>query len=222
MSKKRVLILMTVGLVGLSGCETLMTRNEIDNKRQMQDSVSSLQKSNAETNNRFSDLESDLRSVTGRIEVLENRTQNLQGDKEKSKSLAEQNTSEQNKKIQILQDEVTRLSEAVATLSAEITAIKAANESEAASSSVKKDSFDQAEELFEKKEWKKAVLTYQKFRDSNPKSKKFAEATYKIGVCFQELGMKEDAKTFFDEVITKFANSPEAKKAKTRLKNIKK
>ena len=51
-----------------------------------------------------------------------------------------------------------------------------------------------------------------------PNGKKYALATLKIGIAFQELGLKEDAKTFFDDVIAKNPNSPLAKQAKERLK----
>jgi TolA-binding protein len=47
-------------------------------------------------------------------------------------------------------------------------------------------------------------------------------ATYKIGVCFQELGMIEEAKAFYDEVIAKYPKSNEAAKATSRLKAMSK
>ncbi len=216
-------ILLPIFVLGLSGCESLMTRGEVEHKKQMQDSVVVLQKNSADLNNRFADIESDLRSLNGRIEVLENKQGLANKDREKQKSESESLMADQNKKVSVLQEEVTRLSEAVATLSAEMTALKTASVGESAGAPAgKKDLFDQAEESFEKKDWKKAVLSYQKYRDANPKSKKFADATYKIGVCFQELGMKDESKAFFDEVIAKFPNSAEAKKAKTRLKAFKK
>lgn len=215
--------LASFSILTLVGCDTLMTRGEVEHKKQMQDSVVVLQKNSADLNNRFADIESDLRSMNGRIEVLENRQGLANKDREKQRSENENQQAEQNKKMTALQDEVTRLSEAVATLSAEMTALKTAGGIEAGSSSSgKKDLFEVAEESFEKKDWKKAVLSYQKYRDGNPKSKRFAESTYKIGVCFQELGMKDESKAFFDEVIAKFPNSAEAKKAKTRLKSLKK
>jgi hypothetical protein len=41
-------------------------------------------------------------------------------------------------------------------------------------------------------------------------------------VSFQELGMADESKAFFDELIGKAAGSPEAKKAQYRLKAMKK
>lgn len=219
---KKQFVFFALAISILTACESLLTRSEVEHKRQMQDSVVVLQKNNADFSTRFSDIDSDLRSLNGRIEVLENK-QGLAGkDREKLRTDNEALLAEQDKKIVALQDEATRLSEAVASISAELTALKTASVTEATVSNVKKDLFDQAEESFEKKDWKKAAFTFQKFRDSNSKSKKFAEATYKIGYSFQELGMKDEAKSFYDEVIAKFPQSGEAKKAKARLKTLKK
>ncbi len=126
------------------------------------------------------------------------------------------------KKIQILQEEIGKLNEQVATLNSEVSALKASESNEKADRGTKKDYFEIADDHFSKKEWKKAIVSYQKFREANSKHKKFPEATYKIGICFQELGLKEEAKTFFDEVIAKYPNSAEAKKAKAHLKSLKK
>lgn len=204
-----------------------MTRSDLreaEQKRQMQDQVVNLQRSTADVNNRFADIEADLRNMNGRIEVLENRNSQLVQERDRARGQMEQAGLDQNKKIQILSDEVSRLNEQINALTSEMNAIKAAaTEGQAERASVaKKDTFEIAEELFDKKDWRKAILNYQKFRDANPKNKRFPEATYKIGVSFQELGMKDEARTFFEEVIARHPNSPEAKKARIRVKNLKK
>lgn len=218
------LILVTIGL---TGCETLMTRGDLretDQKRQFQDQVSTLQKSNADVGSRFADIEQELRSMNGRVEVAESKLSQNNQETIKSKALLEQSSQEHSKKIQILQEEISKLHEQVATLNSEMSALKAASaeSSERGDRGTRKDHFEIADDYFSKKEWKKAIVSYQKFREANGKSKKFAEATYKIGICFQELGLKEEAKTFFDEVVAKYPNSAEAKKAKIHLKSLKK
>ncbi len=226
---KNLNVLFIVGsLLLLSGCETLMTRGDIreaEQKQKVHDQVVTLQRNTAETNNRFSDIEDDLRSLNGKVEVLENRLSTSGQDKEKVRQMLEQQGMDSNKKLMILQEEVSKLNERMEAMSAELAAIKSAAMSEGGSDRVTaapKGAFEIAEELFVQKEWRKAILNFQKFRDANPKSKQFAEATYKIGVSFQELGMKDEARTFYEEVIAKFPNSGEAKKAKTRLKSLKK
>jgi TolA-binding protein len=89
------------------------------------------------------------------------------------------------------------------------------------SSKKKSDTYETAQDLFAKKEWKQAILNFQKYRDENPKGAKFADATYKIGVSFQELGMKDEAKTFYEEVLNKFPKSEDAHRAKIRMKGLK-
>jgi TolA-binding protein len=222
----RSLALLFTAFLSLTACENFLTRadvREAEQKKQMQDTVVHLQKNTADTNNRFSDIEADLRNLNGRVEVVENRVSQGNQDRDKQKANLEQTNAENGKKLQVLQEEVTKLTEQVGALTAEMTAMKsAAHEAAAAPPTAKKDLFEQGEENFDKKDWKKAILNYQKFRDSNPKSKKFPEATYKIGVSFQELGMKDEARTFLDELVAKYPNSPEAKKARVRLKNLKK
>lgn len=218
----------------LSGCETMVTRSEvreIEQKRQVQDQVVNLQRTHADTSNRFADIEGDMRELNGRLEVVENRMQQSQNEREKLRALAENSNSDSSKKVSILQEEIVRMQEQLNAVTAEMNSLKAAVAANAESASAaaaaeraaaKKDAFELAEEHFEKKDFRKAILNYQKYRDSNPKSKNFPEATFKIGASFQELGMKDEARTFFDEVISKFPNSSEAKKARTRLKSLKK
>jgi TolA-binding protein len=86
---------------------------------------------------------------------------------------------------------------------------------------VPKDPLDAAAEMFSGKKWKDAAAAFQKYREAFPKGKAYSDATYKIGVCFQELGLKDEAKSFYDEVVAKFPKSKEAKKARIRLKSLK-
>lgn len=206
----------------LTSC--LLTRTdvkEVEQKRQMQDQVVNLQKNTAETGSRFSEIENDLRQVNGRVEVLEDRLQKVSGEKDKSIQGTNELVADANKRTLTLQEEVTKLSQQVATLQAEMAAIKDVSVKPRAEKVEKKDAWNEAEDLFKSKDYKKAAMSYSKYRETNPKSKRMAEATLKIGVCFQELGLKEDAKAFYDEVIAKYATSNEAKKAKSRLKSLK-
>ena len=82
--------------------------------------------------------------------------------------------------------------------------------------------FQVAEVHFKNKEWKKAILSYQKYSEDSPKGKMVAEAKYKIGVSFQELGLKDEAIAFYEEVVAQFPATEIGKKAKFRLTQIKK
>lgn len=208
-------------LLFLSGC--LLTRSEVqetETKKVMQDQMSTMQKSTAEQNLRYSEIESDLRDLSGKTEVLDHKIGAIAQDREKFKKATDDQLAETNKKVDLLQEEVTKMQAQMGQLLNEISQ-KLNTPAPTVSNEGTKGPMEMGDELLNEKDFKKAVVYFQKFRDANPKSKKFAEATYKIGVCFQEMDMKDEAKTFFDEVISKFPNSTEAKKAKIRLKKTK-
>lgn len=222
---KFVFVLATTTLF-LTGC--LKTRNEVRESEQrqvMQQQVVTLQKTNADSSGRVADLEEDMRNLNGRVDVVENRlSQGNAGVESAMKSSAEQNR-DLAQKVAILQEALTKMEKDIYALNAELQAVraeKAAFAAEKASKQVKKDIYEVGQGFFDKKDWKQSILNFQKYRDENPKGAKFSEATYKIGVSFQELGMKDEAKTFYDEVLSKFPKSEEARRAKIRLKGLKK
>lgn len=86
----------------------------------------------------------------------------------------------------------------------------------------KLNSYETAQQLFENKEWKKAILNFHKYTDESPKGKLVPDAKYKIGLCFQELSMKEEAMAYFEEVAANYPNSEAGKKSKARLTKLKK
>lgn len=233
------LILTMVLAFSLAGC--LKTRNDVRESEQrnvMQQQVVSLQRNNADSSSRVLELNETIRDLIGRVEVLENRLQqnasasesNSRQNAETNKSLIQRNEVFQDalikmeKEMLLMRQEMAQLKAERAALEAQVSsAILNANSSNKLESSSKKQSaIEQAQSSFEKKDWKQAILQYQKYRDDNPKGGKFADATYKIGVSFQELGMKDEAKTFYDEVVNKFPKSDEARRAKIRLKGLKK
>lgn len=209
-------------LIGLSfvllmtGC--LQTRSELkqtDTKKTVQDQVITLQKNTADQTSRFTDIDSDLRNVNGRVEVLENRVAQYQAQAYEKQGADIQNLD---RKVTALQEEITRLNGMIENMTADMNAMKAGAQAKLPEPAGSQGNLGVADELFSKKEWRKAVLVYQKFRDLNPKSKRFPKATLRIGQCFLELGMKDDARTFFEEVIANFPKSEEAKQAKVLLK----
>jgi TolA-binding protein len=216
-----------VGLFAMTTLGCLKTRSEVkdtETRQNMQQQVVTLQKNTADSTNRFSELEEEVRLINGRTEVLENRlaVRGQETDKEK-KSLTDQNADLQ-RKFSLLQESMVKMEQQVGQLSTEVAALQAQvaahSSAPAASPASKKTSYDIAQELFNEKEWKKAASAFDKYRQDSPKGKNFADATYKIGVCFQELGMKDEARTFYEEVISKHAGTEEARRAKVRLKGL--
>jgi TolA-binding protein len=77
-----------------------------------------------------------------------------------------------------------------------------------------------ATQHFDNKKWEDAILAFEEYRKNNPKGAEYPEATLKIGMCFQNMSLKDDAKVFYKEVVEKFPKSKEASVAKTKLKKL--
>tara|TARA_Y100000590_G_C15714445_1_gene1011397 strand:- start:151 stop:867 length:717 start_codon:yes stop_codon:yes gene_type:complete len=86
---------------------------------------------------------------------------------------------------------------------------------------IQETTFLRAESYYAEKEYQKAIIDYSKFPEKYQKSKKLPKVLYKIGLSFEGLGKKSDAKLFYDELVRKFPKSAEAKKAKSKLKTKK-
>ncbi len=227
------LLLFALGMSALlTGC--LKTRSdvrEVEQKQVIQQEVTKLQRTNADASSRFADIEEEMRGLRGRVEVIEHHSGQSAQESEGVKRYASEQLADTNKKILLLQEGLGAMEKNLYQLNAEVNALKAEKAAMVAQASAaqvkaateaKKSSYEVGQEFFDQKDWKKAILNFQKYRDENPNGKKFPEATYKMGVSFQELGMKDEAKTFYDELVGKFPASNEAKKAKIRLKSIKK
>lgn len=70
--------------------------------------------------------------------------------------------------------------------------------------------------------YKKAVTSYQDLLTRFPKSHLIPEGLFKVGETLQAMGFEKDAKIFFEEITTKHAKSPFAKKAVQSLKSLSK
>ncbi len=71
---------------------------------------------------------------------------------------------------------------------------------------------------YDKKDYEKAIIALQEFVDNYPKSKILPSAIYFQGEALTALGKNDEAKLFFQELITKFPGSKEARDIKKRLK----
>ena len=212
-----------ISLGFLSGC-ALDTRSQVkqeDERTVIRKQVQNLQATTADVNSRFNDVEDDVRKANGRIEALETKlarsSQEQQGKSEKATQTIDAKLADNDKAYR----------EEFKALRAEIDSLKAQIESRrsletAAVVAQSKDPFGAAESKFASKNYKEAILDYQAYRRQNPSGKHFAAATYKIGASFQEMGMADEARAFYDEVISSAPKSKEAKSAQSKLKALKK
>ncbi len=83
--------------------------------------------------------------------------------------------------------------------------------------------FEQAKSMSDAKAkdaaFKQVILAYQVVLD-DAKSEKRDSALYKIGICFEQLGFKEEAGVFYNELVEKHPKSTLVADAKKRLKAL--
>lgn len=218
--KKWTSVVVVLSLLSFSlGC--LKTREDMEEQEQrqvMQQQVSSLQQRNADSSSKITEFESAIRETNGRIDTVDGKMRVRDQQMAQEMKLHADNQMELAKKMDLIQEEVVALQAQVQALQSELKTNKSDTKKPSTS---QKSSFDDGNEKFNQKDWKRAILAFQKFREDNPKSAKVPEAIYKIGVCFQELGMSNEAKAFYDEVVVKYPKSADAAKAKSRLRNLK-
>lgn len=163
-----------------------------------------------------------IRNLNGRVEVLENQITALAKEKESM-------TSQDSQKIVLLQEALAKMEAQLQKFETEVAPkpeeppAKSSDEAEGKTVVAKKlGTYESAEQYFAKQEWKKAILNFQKYTDESPRGKNVPDAKYKIGVCFQELGMKEEAMAFYEEVVVNHSKTVAGKKSKARLGTLKK
>jgi TolA-binding protein len=190
-----------------------------------------------------------IRQLNGRIEVLENNLETLQKKIETEKNDNEQKLltlQEALKKIEMQMnpedgnsqntagDKSNSDGEPVFQSSDEIeakvntenngsvTIVAGKKLSKNEKSKKKKSTYETAQDLFESKKWKDAIVNFSAYTDESPKGKLVPDAKYKIGLCFQELSMKDEAMAYFEEVAANYPNTEAGKKSKARLAKLKK
>ncbi len=227
LSMAGVLSLGLVSLVTLSGClETRSGVKEIEEKQVLRKQVSTLQQSTADVNSRFGEIDEELRRTNGRTESLDARMTQIKDRAEKNDFALEGKLKEQDTKLAAFREEMVKMQADMNEMRASNQALQTALQAGAAAgggssaSSGDKNAFDRAEAKFDSKAWRDAIFAYEEYRKASPKGKHFTAATYKIGVCFQELGMLDDAKLFYEEAIAKSPKSKEADRARSRLKGL--
>lgn len=204
----------------ISGC--LTTRSQLKEQNKLQTEVASLQETKAEVTAKQVDIEKQMRDFNGRIEVLELSVKELRDSMQNKESQTKLDNELVDNKFKTVQEALLKIESELQKLYNDVDKLKKSP----SSSTPKKPTqtlgnYGLAEVEFANKKWKEAAVGYQKYRDANPKGANYADATYKIGVCFQEMGMKSESKAFFEEAIERFPNSRTAEKAKYRLKTLK-
>ena len=180
----------------LLGCAGLKTRQQIKDTSVHQESSVYTQ---------IAELETNMREFNGRLESFEHHLEQAQ---QKSSMPSQEILTE----IRQLKSQLNQLSQKVTVLEKNIFITT--------KTSPQTLSYLEAEDLFNKKQWQNAILAYEKYRSQNPNGQHWSDATFKIAASFQELRLNQEAKAFYTELINKKPNSPESRKAQTRLKEL--
>jgi TolA-binding protein len=80
--------------------------------------------------------------------------------------------------------------------------------------------YSTAESYYRDKQFKEAILAYQRFIANYPRDKRVPLSYLKQGLSLISIGKKDEAKYFFQTLIDKFPNSEEAKAAQEKLRQI--
>lgn len=218
----RNIFLGIVSTLMISGC--LTTRSELreqEQKQVLQEQVTTLQQTRAQEQVRQQEYDEQIRTMSGRLDQVERRLSGFQETLAQLQGAIGRGHDESGQKFKAVEEALVKLDGQAAALAQEVEGLKKPKTSAKAEPAGGKSTMQEADEAFDAKDWKGAIVLYQKYRDRNPKGKKYAEATVRIGQCFKELGMKSEAKSFFEEVTDKYPTTPEAKKAKSLLKGLK-
>jgi tol-pal system protein YbgF len=183
------------------------------------------------------EMKDEMTRMEGRIEDLERNQKESSGrsrDKEELKKLTD--------KVRELEEIQLNLSESLKKLEESISSKDPSEIFEKAKSQFKAQDYEAAAETlgrylkvnkgkkseeaimmrgecyYKLKQYKKAIVEYSKFPEKFSRSAKMPEALYKIGLSFDALNMKDDAKGFYQELVEKYPKSPEAKKARKKGK----
>lgn len=165
----------------------------------------------AEVAAKSEDVNTEFRQLNGRIEVLESQL----------------NSVKENEYVKGLEAKILQMEQKITLLETTVADLNAKSKVEAAKPAAAPIIFpksagplDAANAHFDRKNWEDAILAYEEYRKKHPKGGEYALATYRIGLSFQGLGLKEDAKAFFKEVVDKFPKTKEADLAKGKLKKL--
>ena len=221
-------LIATILLLALTGC--LKTRSEINDGgtaasgNMRTDSNGSYvagqmgQQQRAQIDSRFFEIDRDFRELYGKIETIERSVDDM---KTKPQMGAAPGATVDNKQLASLEKRISTIEEALLALDKKVSSLSGKSSNAKAIIKKKpKGPFGRGEILYSEGKYEDAIASYDTYRKRYPRGKRYAQATLKMGMCFQRLKMNQDAKAFYKEVIQRYPNTRVSIRAKENLKSI--
>lgn len=223
---KSIISLLAVSLL-VTGC--LTTRSDLQGGTQQKSEIDVIREEKTQGLMRLTQIEEQLRSMNGRMEVLESQAQNQGATR--GEAINNESFMRLEEKFDILRKAVDELDRKVSGKKSGSVSNKKALKSvkalplkktpdvkkKASMASIKSTPFDRAEGHLKNNNFIKAIDGYQKYRELNPNGLRYDRATYNIGIAFSKMGFHDEAKVFFEEVSRDGKDSSLAKMAKAHL-----
>ena len=203
----------------------LQTRSDMkDGESQVfQNQVKNLQQNQSEMSSEMQEIKAELQRMNGRVEVVESKVTAVNRDMHGKSQLGEDQLANLSKRLKTVEDATLSISQRMDAIVDELRDLRLKQKKTAQiRTERKRGPFTQADLDYSKKRWGEAAINYMKYRDLNPKGRRYAEATFKIGYCFQRLGKAAQALAFYNEVQNRYPKSAYSKKALVQLRKIKK
>lgn len=178
------------------------------------------QQQRAQIDSRFFEIDRDFRELYGKIETLERSVEDM---KTKASNAQQDPTGApvENAKVQGLEKRISTLEEALLSLDKKISSLSGkASSAKVIKTQKPKGPFGTGELLYSQGKYEEAIASYDTYRKRYPRGRRYAQATLKMGMCFQRLKMNQDAKAFYKEVIQRYPNTKVSNRAQKNLKNI--
>jgi TolA-binding protein len=240
MTKSLIQSAIVVGLMlSLSGCLKTRAQLKDSDDEDAQPRPAQVQDVQPQGQYVIDEVKSEITRLTGRLEDLEraNRERDAQGantQKEELKKLEARLAETEQAQAQMI-DAIKKMQATQPVAEQPELFEKAKAEQQAGNHEAAVESFSQylktskakhteeatflrGESFFALKQYKKAIMDFSKFPEKYSKSRRMAAALMRIAASFEALGMAEDAKGFYQELVDKFPKTAEGKKAKAKLK----
>lgn len=214
MKKTSILIIFSL----LSSCHVLKTRSDILSfGRSQKDNGSEFISKEESIESRVQNIESEILDLKKGLDELKEKTSELSSGIEIEKDLSDKRKEEYKKYFDLYKEELERLESLVLKAQGQIENLK----NRKTSRSQRSLGFSQAQKDFNSGNYARSAQGYKSYLDKNPRGKYVTFSHYRIGICFEKLGQKKEARYFYKKTVKRNPHSKWGKLAKKRLKTLK-